>query len=454
MRLAPVLLLSAAAALAPPAWALDLLEAWRAAAAHDPEFAAARAEQQAGRARAREAAALWRPTVALEAGLGRASSESATRGAQFSAPGFGQSTGVSFDSSVTSGTMTRYGVVLRQPVFNRERDAQGRQLQIAAGAAELQWQAQQQALVLRSVERYVEAALAEQQLRLLQEQESAAVRARTEAEDRFRLGDKPVTDVHEAAARAEALKAQRLAAQSDLERKRAQLADLIGQPVPAGLALPQRTPAADAGELAAWIDRAAHRNPQVLLAEAQWRSAQEEARKTAGVLSPTLDVVAQASRDRILGSGDFGSASHTAAQRAIGLQLSVPLSTGGWRSAKHDESVALAAKAQAGLDHARQQAVQQTRAAWLDLSVGIGKAAALEAALQASRARLDATRTGVQAGDRTTLDLLNAQNDAAAAELALLQARVQLLTHRLRLAALAGELDEQQLQAANRQLTL
>jgi outer membrane protein len=74
--------------------------------------------------------------------------------------------------------------------------------------------------------------------------------------------------------------------------------------------------------------------------------------------------------------------------------------------------------------------------------------AALAAAREASRARLDSTRTGQEVGDRSTLDVLNAQTDAAAAELALLQARVGLLIERLRLAALAGELDEDQLPAA------
>ena len=55
-------------------------------------------------------------------------------------------------------------------------------------------------------------------------------------------------------------------------------------------------------------------------------------------------------------------------------------------------------------------------------------------------------------GRRTTLELLNAENDAAAAELALLQARVALLLDRLRLAALAGKLDELQLQQVNASL--
>jgi outer membrane protein len=169
------------------------------------------------------------------------------------------------------------------------------------------------------------------------------------------------------------------------------------------------------------------------------------------VFAPTVDVVAQIGRDHLSGSGDFGDASNTASNRAIGIQLSVPLYTGGLRSARATETQALADEARAALDLARQQVAQQTRAAWLDLAVGRSQTAALAAALAASRARLDATRTGVQAGDRTTLDLLNAENDTAAAELSLQQARVRLLINRLRLAASAGELDDSLLQQLNAQ---
>lgn len=454
MRLRQGLLAFAAAiALAPSAWSLDLLEVWRAGAVHDPGFAAARAARQAGQSRGQQAAALWRPSVTLEAGAGAAASENAIRGAQFSAPGLGQSTGVNFDTSVTSGASARFAIALRQPVYSRERTAQGRQLRIAADMADLEWRAAEQAVMLRGAQLYFDAGLAAQQLRVLEQQEAAVEQARTEAQDRFRIGDRPVTDVHEASARAAALRAQRLAARTELQVKRAMLSDFMGAAGDAALPLPRTTPPTDVGEMTAWLARAAQENPQIRLAQARVDDAQQEAHKTEARLSPTVELMAQIGRDRLSGSGDFGSASQTGTQRALSVQLSVPLYTGGMRSARNAEARALAEKAQAELDRARQQVAQQTRSAWLDLTVGRERTTALEAGLQASLARLDATRVGLQAGDRTTLDLLNAQNDASAAELALLQSRVQLLTDRLRLSALAGELDEGQLAAVNRELS-
>jgi outer membrane protein len=387
----------------------------------------------------------------LEGGAARATNETAVRGAQFSAPGFGTSGGVAFDTSVENGTATRYALALRQPLYSRERQAQGRELEIAADAAEREWTQAEQSLMLRSADAYIDAALAAESLRVLQRQQDAVDKALTEAEDRFRLGDRPVTDVHEARARSAALKAQRLAAQTALALSRARLADLTGAPVAdAALALPGTAGGDGLGRLDDWLARAERGNAALLLARTRLDAAQARQGATGAALAPTVDLVARIGRDRVAGSGDFAAgASSTARDRAIGVQLSVPLYTGGMRSARDDEARAGVDKAAAELEAARRQVAQQTRAAWLDLDAGASRTAALQAALDASRARLDATRTGLQAGDRTTLDLLNAENDAAAAELALQQARAQLISLRLRLAALAGELDEAALRQAN-----
>ena len=77
---------------------------------------------------------------------------------------------------------------------------------------------------------------------------------------------------------------------------------------------------------------------------------------------------------------------------------------------------------------------------------------ALAEALSASTSRRDATQIGLGVGQRTTLDMLNAENDSAAAQLALAQGRVGLLLDRLRLAALAGSLDETTLRSVNAEL--
>jgi len=436
------------------AWAADLIDAWRAAQKNDLEFIAAQSARQAGEARREQGASVWRPSVQLTGTAGKASNSTTTTGAQFSAPGFGSAEGTSFDTSINNGNMTRWALEARQPLVSRERDARKRQFELSADMAELEWQSAQQALMLRTAERYFDAALAGESLRVLRRQQAAVERTTAEIRDRFRLGDVPVTDTHEAAARAEAVRADVLAAESQLQLKQAALADVTGL-APAelqGLAQPGAVVPQDMPPLAQWLAEAKGSNLQVRAQTAGTEVAQQEAAKYSALASPSLDLVAHVGQDRLNGNGDFGPASNNLNNAMIGVQLTVPLYSGGYRSARQDEALRLAEKAATEADLAAQQVALQTRAAWLGLTVGAARTAALAESLKATQSRLEATRVGREVGDRTTLDLLNAENDAARAELALLQARVSLLLDRLRLAALAGRLDEGQLQAVNASL--
>jgi outer membrane protein len=437
------------------AHATDLLQVWQAARQHDPQGRVIDAGRAASAQQREQAASLWRPQLGLSASAGAASANSQMEGAQFAAPpAFPATSGASFATSVNGGTSTRWALNARQPLYNVERQAQRQQLVISAESGEIEWQAAQQDWMLQTTQRYFNTVLAERRLALLQQQQSAVEKALTEAKDRFALGDIPVTDTHEASARARGLQAQALAAASELELARNELSDITGLPG-TGLQLQapaRRVQAAVIEPLAHWLALAQQDNPMLKRQQAQAAAAREEIRKHSALGAPTLDLVAQASRERLNGSGDFGSASNTQRQQMIGLSLNVPLYTGGWRNAKEQEALCLEDKARAEVERARQQVGQLTRAAWLGLQSGQARLLALEEALTAQQARLDATRLGRQLGDRTTLDLLNAENDASAAELALLQARIDTLQNRLQLDALVGQLDAQRLQAVNNAL--
>ncbi len=437
------------------AQATGLVEAWQAATQHDKAYAVARAAHAAAQPRRDQTAALWRPTVGLTGTAGIATNETRTRGAQFEAPAFGQSNGVGFSTSVTNGTAARWAVSAAQPLYNPRRRAEQQQLSTSVDLADIQWEAAGQSLMLRTAERYLDLALAEETARVLGRQLDAVQQAATEARDRFQLGAVPVTDTHEAAARLAAVRAQVLAADAGVQIQRDLLADATGLSAAALSArLPGHAadPASPLRPLASWLDDARSGNPGIRAQSMAVEVAKHEAAKYRQAASASVDLVAQVGRDRLNGSGDFGSASNVGTQRMVGIQLSVPLFTGGYRGAKEEEALRLVDKAAAEVEQAREQAAQQVRAAWLSLSVGSERVRALEQAVSASLSRRDATRLGLEVGERTTLDLLNAENEAAGAELALAQARVGLMKDRLRLAALAGHLDEAALREADGEL--
>lgn len=435
------------------AGAADLLDTWHAARTHDPEFSAAFASFEAGASRRDQARALWRPSVGINVMVGSMTSDTSTKGAQFTAPGFGQSAGVGFDTSVRGGALERYEVTASQPLIDGKRRAQSRQLALSADMAAIAWTDARQALMLKAAQRYFDVLIADQTLRLLQQQHTAAQRTFQESLDRHHIGDVPVTDTHEAAARMEAVKAQVMLAQNDLLIKEAAYRDLTGrQPHDLAALKSDATSSggfAPTGPLDEWLARAASHNPALQLQELEQQIAQREADKHSALASPTLELVGAAGYERLHGSGRHGSASNRTETWMAGIQLGIPLFTGGYRSAKYEEALHLRDKARAQGRQVRQEIELQTRAAWLSLNTGGTRLLALTQALTAGRARLDATTLGHSLGERTTLELLDAQNAVTADSLALLRARTALVKDRLRLAALAGALHESELQWAN-----
>ena len=447
-----VALTAAACALltALPAQATDLLHAWQAAQTHDPQWLAAQAAHGSAQPLRQQAKALWRPSLGLSASAGRGYGETQMQGAQFSAPGMGTNNGVDFGTSVTHGNATQIALQASQPLYNPERRAQQQQLNASADIGDLQWQAARQAAMLRTAQQYLDLAVAQEALRVLEQQLAAINRTLAEAQERFDLGAAPITAVHEARAQQAQLQAQHLAAQTTLDVQRRQLHDTTGLPA-ADLAPHLPVTIAPLGQaLAWWQEHAAAHNFSIRLQQRAVEAAQAEASKHRASAAPKLDLVAQAQQQRLSGRGDFGRyARNKDTQALVGVQLTVPLYTGGYRSAKADETQAQAQAAQAQLAATQTLVAQQVHAAWLGEQTGVQQVRALEAALQASAARQEATRIGQATGERTVLDVLHADNDHAATTLALALARSRLLLAQLQLAQLAGTLDEAALQQAN-----
>lgn len=436
----------------PSAHALDLLQTWEQARQHDPQMQVVSATRSSVQAFEAQAKSLWRPVLMGNANVGLMSADTNTQGAQFSMGG-GPSSG-NFATSANAANSTRWSLQAKQPLYSPERDAQQVQLQKAASVAELRADLAQQQFMQLTAQRYFKLLLAERQWQLLQNQFAAVSRSLTEVRDRFALGDLPVTDTHEAMARAAGLQVQLLAAQHEVQLA---LHELTQSTKLSAEAMKVLTPKAEltlpnVPSLAQVQEQVRQSNTGLLLQKAQWDVAQQEVKKHQLSGGTSVDLVASAGRERWSGKGDFGASSQTQQQQMVGISMNLPLYTGGWRSAKLHESASAAEKAAADYEVMRDQVLQQTQAVWLSLQTAPTRLSAMQAAWKASMARLDATRLGRQVGDRTTLDLLQAENDATQAEQALLRAQTDVLLTQLQLDALTGAMSLQSLQSINGQL--
>lgn len=425
------------------AQAQDLLEAWNAARAADPVFGAARAGAEAGRTKIDQAKALARPQVTLNAGAGLANAYNKMSDAQFSAPGLGSASGATFKTKTDHGVDVRWNLNVEQPLFDAGRSTASRQLSRQAQLAEVKFSSEEQQLMLRVSKAYMDVLLAEDTLSSVKQQNKTVAEALASARERFKEGDVAIIDTHEAQARFDALVSQQLEAESNLQLAQAALADITGL-ASTGLArLPETTDLGKfgAGDLNDWLARAKQNSPSLHMQEINEQIARDEIEKHRASNAPVLSLVAQAGGEQLREVGGGMGSSLSNNTLSVGMQLTIPIFTGGMRDAKYGEAIALADQAREESEAVRIQSAQAARAAWMGVTVGHGKIKALEQAVISSKTKLDSTKLGMEIGDRTTLDVLNAVQDYAETRRELLRARYQLLLSFLGLAASAGELN-------------
>jgi outer membrane protein len=446
MKNLPLTAAMALAGLISTAHAADLMSAWQAALTRDPEIAAARALHEQASFRQEQAKALWAPTVSAGGAVGIGGADSRIKGAEVP----GMMSDMTFKTNVNAGALARASIGAQKAWISPEREAQSKQLELSAQIAQTQWQLAQQALIMRTAQRYFDVVGADLTLNVLQRQQKAVQQAAAEIGKRQSVGDASVMDVQEANARVSEIRAHVLMQENNLAMKRVAYRQLVGvEPTQLlSIANINLTPnnLADANT---WVQRAKQQSPSLQMMSLQQAIQSQEAKRVKASNAMTVDWVAQAQMDRLAGQGVYGSASNQMAQYMVGIQLHAPLSTGGMVESREREALKQVEKLRYDQEAAELQIEQQVRDAWQSLNSAQPRLQALGQSEQASKARLTATRQAHRTGARTTNEWLGAEHDAAQAELAVMQLRIQTAMDQLRLSAAAGDLGEAQLRQVN-----
>lgn len=436
---------------------MDFVQGWQAVVTQSPAYAAAMAQAAAGQAKVDQAKALWRPHVVISTSAGWASQRTSAEGAGFTAPGFGTSEDVAFRTQVDHGLGSAVSLMAQQPLVNGGRQASAQQLEAMARLAGLQGQVERQALVWRLVESHLQVLAAREAVRTADAEEKAADRAADAARERFDSGAAPVTAVHDARARRDQAAARGVQARQALAVAELGYRQLTGQPgaSPAELLSQIDGASVDAVEIddASWLKMARDQGLAGRMAEASVAIAQAELDKQSATANWSLDLVGRLSDERLRGDGPHVSggqdARATARSQWVGLQLQVPLYTGGMDSARHREASLALQAALARQQEVDELVVRDVRAAWLGVQSAQAQVAASLQAQRSANERLGATRTGHDVGHKTVLELLDAERDALQAQLQAVAARHQWVLAMLRLDFLGGRLDEAALARAN-----
>ncbi|MBC7858204.1 MAG: TolC family outer membrane protein [Burkholderiaceae bacterium] len=418
--------------------AMDLVAAYQQALHNDPTSLAANEALAAGHEKAVQGDALLRPQVALQTKLSRIHDHSTGEApAAFAAVMPKDSTGTARQATLQ----------VVQPLYDRAAGASKRQLHEQSTLAATQFEQARQDLVLRVAQAYFGVVVAEEALRVVRSEQAAVQQQHDRAKARFDIGHGKITDVQEARARLDGVEAREVSAKSTFELRQAQFRETIGAD-PARLATlaPSFAPRLpEPNQLRAWQAKGEEQNSLVKTRRSELEVAGAEIDKHRLAGRPTLDLVGSYSA-----RGQSGSLSPLVAPNGertamVGLQLNIPLYAGGGLDSREREAGAKKRQAEQELAAARRDVRLQVQDGFLAVTTGVWRIAALKQALVSARSALEATTLGRDVGTRTELDVLDAQQRMFAAELDLIQARVDYLLGRLRLAAAAGELSEDSL---------
>jgi outer membrane protein len=424
------------------AQAVDLLETFRAAQANDPVIAAARATQQAGQEKLSQGRSLLMPSVSLTANT--TFNDLTT---QFNPTVPPLLTGGN-DRYNSNG----YGVTLVQPLFRQQNWVAFSESKLQAMQSDLQYKIAEQELIVRVAQAYFDVLIAQDSVGLVGAQMNAISEQREQAKRNFEVGSATITDTLEAQARYDQTGAQEIAAKNNLEVKRSALQQLINA-VPGDLdhlGKEFKPEVPQPANMEKWVDEAQLSNLQLAIAQASAEIADKEVARNRGGNYPTLDIVANYSRNNANG-GSFGIGTDTTS-KSVGLQLNMPLFEGGAVNSKWREAEANRERARQELENARRNVEQQTRQAYLGVVSGVAQVQALKQALASSQSVLDASKLGQEVGVRTNLDVLNAQQALFSTRRDLYQAQYNYLMSELRLKQAVGTLGLADLEKVNQAL--
>lgn len=427
-----------------PAWALDFKTAYEAALQHDATILAERAAAQAAQERLPQALSQRRPSLSLSAGQNRNHLESQTANI------LGQRS-VSeryYDSNNAA-------LQLRQPLYRPAILAQIKQARAQVQDADAVLDVNENDLLERVAQAYFDALLGQVQLDLASAQKTAFAAQLQSAQKGFAAGVGMRTDVDEAQARMDLAHAQVLQAQQALDLARRRLALLLGVPVAqlvqlADLDTQRFAPSAPVPTSAEqWIALAEESSPQLQALRARLRAAQAEVDKAQAGHKPTLDVVATVSRSD---SDSVTSINTVYKQKYVGVQLNVPLYSGGYVSSTVRQALAEVQRMQQTLEAAQRDLSNQVYEQFSAMTEGVLRIAALEQAVRSAQQALLSSQKSLQAGARTTVDVLNAEQQLTVAQRDLAQARYGYVLAHLKLQMLAGQERMANVDAVNRWL--
>lgn len=405
------------------AMALGLMQAYQSALQNDPTYRSSYYANEAGRENAKLGLSNLLPNLS---GSYSASQNRTTRviGAQ------------TFPEDYISRSA---GVQLRQALFNLDGWARYKQGKAQSAYAGAQFASQQQEVIIRVFNAYLDVLFKDDLLNLAKAERDLYAEQRKVNDRLFEKGEGTKTDMLETQARLDGAEAQVLESLDNQAVSRETLSRIIGGDVGT---LDELTPdfrvmSSDGQSFEQWKTIAMERNPDIKTLVYGTEIAHQEYKKAIAGHAPRLDFVANYSKNA---SDSITTVNQDTTVRSIGIQLSIPLYSGGAVNAQARQALASEEKAKADLQVQIDKILTELRKDYSALLSSVARIAALEKSVASAELLIKATEQSIKGGARINLDLLNARQQFYTSKRDLAQARYNYLLTSFRMRASAGTL--------------
>ena len=375
-----------------------------------------------------------------------------------------------------------YTVTLTQPIFNAAALEVFRQGDLVTKVSDLQFLQAQQDLVIRVSQAYFDVLTAQDNVELFQNKKGLIKQQLQAAQSKFEVGSATIVDTNDAQARFDLANAQEIAAQAELVVRRGVLEQIIGRPVAslkplakdatiAGVVIDPRVqskaskdnmsatananginPNLPPGQtLDDCVKQAEAANYGVLASQLNVDIAQSTYRSALAANVPTVNFVGTAGFNAANGSQtNFNpSTTQNIFNNTVGLQMNIPIFSGGFNNSVIRQNAALLDKAKSDYDGLRRAAAQNTRQAFTGFYGGLATVKAFEAAEKSGATALASSQLGFDVGNLINLDVLITLDALFTTRATLYKARYDTILNALKLKAQAAALTDQDLLAVN-----
>lgn len=376
----------------------DLLSVYQEALANSADLASAEADALARQEVLPQTRALLLPNIGLGAGVAREKIEV---------------DGAGNDSYTTD----YYQASLTQPLFRADRWFNYQAAKSLSTQAQLEFSAIQQTLILEVAEAYFNVLRASDNLATARAEEKAFARQLDQARERFDVGLSARTDVLEALAGYDSARAARLTAQTNLDVSYQAITRLTNSDYDELMGMSHDLPILPPtpSDLQQWVDTAAAQNLNLQASRYAITSASDTLRSSRSAYAPSVDAFVRYNNSG--GGAEFSN--QGASQRltgdteltSFGVELSMPLFTGGAISSGVRESGYRLTQAEQNSEAQLRRVVESTRNLYRTVTSSVEEVEARRQAIISSNAALDATQTGYEVGTRNVVDVLEAQRN-------------------------------------------